>query len=270
MQLLLSNSANLDERHPFRIMAASHYCGSKNGAVAKYWCRVAPEKGQMCPGCKKGGANEGACSHNRTMSADKYYKVVKITCEGKRKRAHKSRIGDDSYDALFGSHVPRKRQQPSEWTRPPRAHRPSQPGCLFPLHSGEVADTLSTTVGGQPEAHEVCHPDSVSGGSPMPSALTIISYNTDGCAGKRLAEILSFAAEEKADVVLLQDIASQRWSPAHLQKMGWALYQHDKVGIMLRIATADRHVSRTDSEGKPRERVWRSATHLLRKDLLNS
>ena len=39
------------------------------------------------------------------------------------------------------------------------------------------------------------------------------------------------------------------------------LYQHKNMGIMLRIATTDRHVSKSDGEGKPRERVWRSAKH---------
>ena len=99
--------------------------------------------------------------------------------------------------------------------------RASRLGCKFSLYTGKVTDTIATQEGGQPGAHEARPPDPAPEGHTMPSGLTIISYNTDGCAGKRLSDILSFAAEEKADVVLLQDIASQRWSPAHLQKQGW-------------------------------------------------
>ena len=89
LQVLLSNSSNLDERHPFHIQMATHYCGSKNGAVAKYWCRVVPNKAQVCPGCQKESAGGAACPHNQTVTVDKYFKSCKVTCQGKRKRSRK-------------------------------------------------------------------------------------------------------------------------------------------------------------------------------------
>ena len=91
-----------------------------------------------------------------------------------------------------------------------------------------------------------------------PHGLTIISYNTDNFVKEKLAEILSFAEEVGADVVLLQDIDKQRWSKAYLLKQGWTLYTHKRVGIMLRISTAEKVISCKDSAGAPHARVWRS------------
>ena len=248
MQLLLSNSAHLDERYPFRIMEARHFCGTKKGAVDTYWCTVAPDKAPVCPGCGEKSEDGGGCSRNRTITVGKFYKSCMVKCDGKPNRPTTTRIGDDSYDPLFGTLAPRGQQRQSEWTRPLRTTQ-SQP------------DTLATQEGAQPEAHEARLPGVRPNDPPPPSGLTIVSYNTDGCANKRLAEILSFTKEVGADVVLLQDIDGQKWTTAQLQKKGWVLYQHKKVGIMLRADTADRQVSRVDGNGKPRDRVWRSPLH---------
>ena len=102
-------------------------------------------------------------------------------------------IPDAMHAYLFGVENQWARKQATTWTRPP---------------AGMDPDTLNTdhprcTEQRESESEDISEPELVA----APNSLKIISYNTDDCARQRAAEVLSFASEVNADIILLQDTA---------------------------------------------------------------
>ena len=257
MQLMLSDNALLHQRHPFRIIAAKQYPFKKTASIAKYWCSVSADAAPSCPGCRRKNTDDGGCKSERTLTVDMFYNTCTVQCAG-TKRPTRTRAGTDTVAFLFGTKTPRLPRQPTRWCRPPAVVTQDQPQARFRAHNGEQKDDLDTRSGAQPEEHIAEEPQTNSHTTRVLHDLTIVSYNTDNSARTKLAELLSFFAEVHADVVLLQDIEDQRWSNAYILSQGWVLYTHKRVGILLRVSTAERVISCTDKTGTPRTRVWRS------------
>jgi len=257
MQLMLSSNARLNERYPYRIIAAKGYPHQKNGKITNYWCSVAADPNPVCPGCRRAITDGGGCGHERTLKVDSFYNGSIVTCPG-AKRSTKTNVGADTMAFLFGTETPRLPRQPTRWVQPPAATPSDHPQARFRPYTGEQPDNLDTKAGAQPEEHIAQEPWVDPNATFAPHDLTVVSYNTDNCAKDRLAELISFLEEVSADVVLLQDTKNQRWSHAALLRKGWVIYTHNSVCILLRTSTAERVISCTDSTGTPRARVWRS------------
>ena len=257
MQLMLSSNALLPQRHPFRIIVTKQYPFKKTASIAKYWCSVSADVAPSCPGCRRKHTEDGGCKSERTLTVDMFYNTCIVQCTG-TKRPTRTRASTDTVAFLFGTKTQSLPRQPSRWCRPPAVVAQDQPQARFRLHNGEQKDDLDTRAGGQPEEHIADEPRTDPHTTRVLHDLTIVSYNTDNSARTKLAELLSFLAEVRADVVLLQDIEDQRWSNAYILSQGWAFYTHKRVGILLRVSTAERVISCTDKTGTPHTRVWRS------------
>jgi len=258
MQLMLSSNARLNERYPYRIIAAKSFAHKKTDKLARYWCLVSADVVPVCPGCRRKNTDDGGCKHERTLKVDCFYNSSIVECSG-GERPTRTMAGSDTRAFLFGSKTPRLPRQPTQWVQPPADVPPDQPQGRFRLHTGKQPDDLDTQAGAQPDEHKADDPPWDEPHTTFaPHDLTIVSYNTDNCAKDRLTEILSLVEELGADVVLLQDIDKQRWSNAYLLKLGWALYTHKRVGIMLRVSTAEKVIACKDATGAPHARVWRS------------
>ena len=107
-------------------------------------------------------------------------------------------------------------------------------------------------------------PDGVDGRqnpSPHPNSLTVLQYNMDKRGHRTLGHLLSLAEETHADVVCLQETENVAWSTHSLSSLGWNLYRHRKVAILLRRTTSERlSVTKSDT-GQPCHHIWRSQNY---------
>jgi exonuclease III len=246
IQHCLSNASGLQTRHSYKIDGAKcTYSKNADTALKTSYRFSSINSATTCPGCKTDEDHEsGPCISKLDVVADRWFRTIRITCQ----RSKTNKIIDIGHSPLYL--------------------------YLFELGTGHRAHASPTPVRAPPGFADselvlddvidlAQHRPTQTAGIPalMPEDLTIVSYNTDGSSRLRLGEILSFGRETSADVILLQDVNGANWASQAVLSQGWTIYSHGAVAILLKIATAEAHITVTLT-GKPKPpKIWRSTNY---------
>lgn len=88
--------------------------------------------------------------------------------------------------------------------------------------------------------------------------LSVLQYNMDKLGHRTIGHLLSMAEEAGTDIICLQEVENVAWSTHSLTELGWNLYRHSKVAILLRVSTAESICLAQTEAGAPCHHVWRS------------
>ena len=243
LQYHLSTAARIQGYFPYSIRTIKSYRNAHTEATERYWCSALTDGSPVCPGCMTDNQKQDkACNSEVTISMNQYFRNVSIRCT----RTGKARVtcmNDDMHTYFFG--------QPDQWRAQPEAKHTRPPAGTTLEDDLEKGDSEPSDNEGGPDDEQVEM-------EPMPHSLTVITYNTDGGARRRAPEILAYAAEVSADVILLQDVEGLPWSRLALLERGWTMYDHKRCAILLKVKTAEHTVSKVRVNGKKDPVVWRS------------